>query len=54
MAIPMPEIDDAVPLTHRTLTLVRMFEAPRALVFKAFTEPAHLALAVRRDRGLCP
>jgi len=44
MAIPMPEIDDAVPLTHRTLTLVRMFEAPRALVFKAFTEPAHLAL----------
>jgi uncharacterized protein YndB with AHSA1/START domain len=39
----MPAIDDAVPLAHRELTLVRVFEAPRALVFKAFTDPRHLA-----------
>src|ERR1700722_582779 len=42
-AIPMPEIDDAVELAHRQLTLVRLFKAPRALVFKAFTDPVHLA-----------
>jgi uncharacterized protein YndB with AHSA1/START domain len=39
----MPAIDDAVPLAYRELTLVRVFAAPRALVFKAFTDPAHLA-----------
>jgi uncharacterized protein YndB with AHSA1/START domain len=39
----MPEIDDAVELAHRELTLVRLFKAPRALVFKAFTDPTHLA-----------
>jgi len=39
----MPQIDDAVPPEHRELTLVRVYDAPRALVFKAFTDPAHLA-----------
>lgn len=39
----MPHIDDAVPPEHRELTLVRVYAAPRALVFKAFTDPAHLA-----------
>lgn len=39
----MPLIDDAVPLAHRELRLVRVFDAPRALVFKALTDPAHLA-----------
>jgi uncharacterized protein YndB with AHSA1/START domain len=39
----MPAIDDAVPLAHRELTIVRVFKAPRALVFAAFTDPVHLA-----------
>jgi uncharacterized protein YndB with AHSA1/START domain len=39
----MPAIDDAVPLAHRELTIVRVFNAPRALVFAAFTDPVHLA-----------
>jgi uncharacterized protein YndB with AHSA1/START domain len=39
----MPNIDDAVLPEHRELTLVRVYDAPRALVFKAFTDPAHLA-----------
>ena len=39
----MPVIDDAVPLAYRELTIVRVFNAPRALVFAAFTEPRHLA-----------
>ena len=39
----MPHIDDAVLPEHRELTLVRVYAAPRALVFKAFTDPVHLA-----------
>lgn len=39
----MPAIDPAVPLEHRELTLVRTYDAPRALVFAAFTDPGHLA-----------
>jgi|HubBroStandDraft_4_1064222.scaffolds.fasta_scaffold201555_2 uncharacterized protein YndB with AHSA1/START domain len=39
----MPNIDDAVLPEHRELTLVRVYDAPRALVFKAFTDPVHLA-----------
>jgi uncharacterized protein YndB with AHSA1/START domain len=39
----MPNIDDAVLPEHRALTLVRVYDAPRALVFKAFTDPVHLA-----------
>jgi uncharacterized protein YndB with AHSA1/START domain len=39
----MPAIDDAVPVAHRELTLVRVFNAPRGLVFAAFTDPDHLA-----------
>jgi uncharacterized protein YndB with AHSA1/START domain len=31
------------PLTERELTIVRVFDAPRALVFKAWTDPRHLA-----------
>jgi uncharacterized protein YndB with AHSA1/START domain len=42
-AIPMPAIDDAVPLAYRELTLVRTFDAQRELVFAAFTDPRHLA-----------
>jgi len=39
----MPKIDDAVLPEHRELTLVRVYDAPRALVFKAFIDPVHLA-----------
>ena len=39
----MPVIDEAVPTEHRELTIVRLFDAPRALVFAAFTDPVHLA-----------
>jgi len=39
----MPKIDDAVLPEHRELTIVRVYDAPRALVFKAFTDPVHLA-----------
>ncbi len=39
----MPQIDEAVLPEHRALTLVRLYDAPRALVFKAFTDPVHLA-----------
>jgi uncharacterized protein YndB with AHSA1/START domain len=39
----MPDIDAAVPPEHRELTLVRSYDAPRILVFKAFTDPVHLA-----------
>ncbi len=39
----MPDIDAAVLPEHRALTLIRVFDAPRALVFKAFTDPVHLA-----------
>jgi uncharacterized protein YndB with AHSA1/START domain len=39
----MPRIDAAVLPEHRELTLVRVYDAPRALVFKAFTDPVHLA-----------
>ena len=39
----MPKIDDAVLPEHRELTLVRVYDAPRALVFKAFTDPVHVA-----------
>jgi uncharacterized protein YndB with AHSA1/START domain len=42
-AIPMPAIDDAVPLAYRELTLVRTFDAQRELVFAAFTDPRYLA-----------
>ncbi len=38
----MPAIDPAVPLEHRELTLTRTYDAPRALVFAAFTDPRHL------------
>ena len=31
------------PLTERTVVITRIFDAPRALVFKAWTDPAHLA-----------
>src|SRR5277367_3850317 len=41
--IPMLDIDAAVLPEHRELTLVRVYDAPRALVFKAFTDPVHLA-----------
>lgn len=39
----MPIIDEAVPTEHRELTIVRVLNAPRALVFAAFTDPVHLA-----------
>jgi uncharacterized protein YndB with AHSA1/START domain len=39
----MPDIDAAVLPEQRELTLVRLYNAPRALVFKAFTDPVHLA-----------
>ena len=39
----MPDIDAAVLPEHRALTLIRVLDAPRALVFKAFTDPVHLA-----------
>jgi uncharacterized protein YndB with AHSA1/START domain len=39
----MSDIDAAVLPEHRELTLVRVYDAPRALVFKAFTDPVHLA-----------
>src|ERR1700677_1020784 len=42
-ATPMPAIDPAVPLEHRELTLIRTYDAPRALVFAALTDPSHLA-----------
>ena len=31
------------PLTERTVVITRVFEAPRELVFRAWTDPAHLA-----------
>jgi uncharacterized protein YndB with AHSA1/START domain len=31
------------PFAERALTIARVFAAPRALVFRAWTEPAHLA-----------
>jgi uncharacterized protein YndB with AHSA1/START domain len=31
-----------VSTTHRTLTLTRVFDAPRELVWKAYTDPAHI------------
>ncbi len=31
------------PLTERTVVITRIFDAPRALVFKAWTDPAQLA-----------
>jgi uncharacterized protein YndB with AHSA1/START domain len=31
------------PLTERTVVITRVFEAPRDLVFKAWTDPIHLA-----------
>jgi uncharacterized protein YndB with AHSA1/START domain len=31
-----------VSTTHRTLTLTRVFDAPRELVWKAYTAPAHI------------
>ena len=40
---PCRKIDDAVLPEHRELTLVRVYDAPRALVFKAFTDPVHVA-----------
>lgn len=30
-------------LTERTVVITRLFDAPRALVFKAWTDPSHLA-----------
>ncbi len=30
-------------LTERTVVITRIFDAPRALVFKAWTDPSHLA-----------
>ena len=33
----------AVPVAERELTIRRTFDAPRALVFRAWTEPQHLA-----------
>jgi len=30
-------------LTERTVVITRIFDAPRALVFKAWTDPAHLS-----------
>src|ERR1700732_1818706 len=38
----------AAPAAERELTIRRTFDAPRALVFKAWTEPQHLA------RWSCP
>ena len=31
------------PLAEREVTIIRVFDAPRALVFKAWTDPQHLA-----------
>ena len=31
------------PLTERTVVITRVFEAPRELVFRAWTDPVHLA-----------
>ena len=42
-ATKMPAIDPAIPLEHRELTLIRTYDAPRALVFAALTDPRHLA-----------
>jgi uncharacterized protein YndB with AHSA1/START domain len=35
--------DAATAPTSREITIVRLFDAPRALVFKAWTDPVHLA-----------
>lgn len=37
------ETEDTVEAPERVLVLNRVFDAPRALVFKAWTEPEHLA-----------
>jgi len=34
---------NAVESAERVLVLTRLFDAPRSLVFKAWTEPEHLA-----------
>jgi uncharacterized protein YndB with AHSA1/START domain len=36
------QIQESVPRDADTLTLTRTFDAPRALVFRAWTEPEHL------------
>src|SRR5436309_7085220 len=39
----MPAKSQTTPLATRELTITRVFDAPRALVFKMWTEPAHMA-----------
>lgn len=39
----MPAKNDAALPMERELTIVRLFDAPRALVFKVWTDPKHLA-----------
>jgi len=39
MTAPVP----TKPLAEREVTITRVFDAPRALVFKAWTDPQHLA-----------
>ena len=39
----MASTTETAPSTDRELTITRVFEAPRQLVFKAWTDPRHLA-----------
>lgn len=39
----MPARNDAALPMERELTIVRVFDAPRALVFRVWTDPKHLA-----------
>ena len=39
----MPTVSDTTSGTARELTIVRLFDAPRDLVFRCWTDPDHLA-----------
>jgi uncharacterized protein YndB with AHSA1/START domain len=39
----MAVVAQSKPLAEREITITRTFDAPRALVFKAWTDPKHLA-----------
>ena len=38
----MPPETDAASVEERTLVITRVFDAPRPLVFKAWTQPEHI------------
>jgi uncharacterized protein YndB with AHSA1/START domain len=38
-----PESDAATAFAERELVITRIFDAPRDLVFKCWTEPEHIA-----------